>query len=114
MARPQNPRTVRRLGWLLVVIGLFLVGLMGTITWRMYPSMSHPGVADISGTTFTGTAAEGHDALQLFGLVIAFGALSIVNGVWQIATGRRNLVFTGVTLVVAAALYLAARNMLPA
>lgn len=111
MAQP-NPRTIRRLGWLLLVIGLFLVGLMGTITWRMYPSMSHPGIPDASGSTWTGTAAQGHDALQLFGLVIAFGVVSILNGVWQIATGRRNLLFVGLTLALGALLYLFGRGIL--
>ncbi|WP_425230993.1 hypothetical protein [Sphingomonas sp.] len=107
----QTPRTVRRLGWVLLFIGLFLVGLMGAITWKMYPSMSHPGVTDASGTTFTGTAAQAHDALQLFALVIAFGFVAMANGVWQIATGRRNLAFAAVSLVLGAALFLFARSM---
>lgn len=112
MTSERNPRTVRRLGWLLLVVGLFLVGLMGTVTWRIYPSMSHPGVADLSGTTFTGTPAQAHDALQLFGIVIAFGLVSMLNGIWQIATGRRSLVFAGVTLAVGAALVFAARGFM--
>ena len=113
MPKPQNPRTVRRLGWVLLLLGLFLVGLMGTITWNLYPSMTHPGVADAGGSTFTGTTQQARDALQLFGMVMAFGLLSTVNGLWQIATGRRNLAFVGVTLVLAAALYFAARGFLP-
>ena len=107
----RSPRTIRRLGWVLVVIGLFLIGLMGAITWKMYPSMSHPGVTDASGTTFTGTAAQAHDALQLFALVIAFGVVALLNGVWQIATGRRNLAFAAVTLVLGLALFLFARSL---
>jgi hypothetical protein len=110
MAQP-NPRTIRRLGWLLLVLGLFLVGLMGTIIWRMYPSMSHPGIPDASGSTWTGTAAQGHDALQLFGLVIAFGVVSVLNGVWQIATGRRNLLFVAVTVALVAVMYLFGRSI---
>ena len=112
MADTPNPRTVRRLGWVLLAAGLFLIGLMGTITWRMYPSMSHPGVADLSGTTFTGTPAQARYALQLFAGVIAFGVVSALNGVWQIATSRRNLLFAGATLVIGAALFLAGQQML--
>ena len=114
MPRQPSERTVRRLGWVLLIIGIFLVGLMGTITWHLYPSMTHPRVADASGSTFTGTADEARDALRIFGLVIAFGLLSIVNGLWQIVTGRRNIIVVGVTLATAALLYFAARSFLPA
>ena len=106
-------RKIRRLGIVLLAAGVFLVGMMGTITVRMYPSMSHPGVADLGGTTFTGTPDQAHGALQLFAIVIAFGVLAAANGVWQIATGRRSLAFTALTLVVAAALVFAAREFLP-
>ncbi|WP_419808956.1 hypothetical protein [Sphingomonas sp.] len=108
----QEPRTVKRLGWVLLILGLFLLGGMGALAWHMYPSMSHPGVTDASGTTFTGTADQAHDALQLFVGVMAFGALSILNGVWQIATGRRSIVFVAMTMVVAAALFFGARGMM--
>ena len=43
MTGPPSMRRVRVLGWLLLAIGVFLVGLMGTITWYIYPSMTHPG-----------------------------------------------------------------------
>lgn len=97
-------RKIRRLGIVLLVAGLFLIGLMATVTVRMYPSLSHPGIADLSGTTFNGTAAQARDTLRLFALVIAFGIVAAANGLWQIATGRRSLVFAGVSLAVALAL----------
>jgi hypothetical protein len=36
----RTARFVRRLGWAQLVIGLFLVGLMGTITFIVAPIMS--------------------------------------------------------------------------
>ena len=114
MATARTPRTVRRLGWVLLVVGLLLVGMMGTIAWRMYPSMSHPGVADAGGTTFTGTAAQAHAALQLFGGVVAFGVASILTGIWQIVTGRRNWLLVGIAAVIAAAIVVTARGFIAA
>lgn len=81
---------VRRLGWVLLVIGLFLVGLMGTITYNVAPLMLRAGEDGSGGASFTGTWEQALIILGLFGLVIMFGLASIFSGLWQIATGRRN------------------------
>ena len=81
---------VRRLGWVLLVIGLFLVGLMGTITYNVAPLMLRAGEPGTSGASFTGTWEQALVIFGLFGLVIMFGLASIFSGLWQIATGRRN------------------------
>ena len=106
-------RRIRRLGIVQLIAGLFLIGMMGAITVKMYPSMSHPGVADLSGTTFTGTAEQAHQALQLFGLVIALGIVAALTGVWQIATGRRSMIAVALAVVLGGALYFSARGFLP-
>ena len=111
-AKPMSLRRIKALGWLLVGCGVFLIGLMGTITWRMYPSMTQPGVPDAGGTTWNGTAAQGRDALELFALVLAFGAVSLVNGLRQALTGRRSIGFFAVTIVLALALFLTARGIM--
>jgi hypothetical protein len=72
-----------------LLIGLFLVGLMGTITFNTAPGLLQPGVPQ-GGERFTGTVEQGRFILGLFGLVIVFGLTSVVSGVWQIVTGRRN------------------------
>jgi hypothetical protein len=84
-------------GWVLVVIGLFLLILMGAIAWNLAPLMLRPGI-ETGGARFTGTAQQGQIFLGLFALVGLFGALSLVNGVHMIATGRRSRAFTVVTL----------------
>ena len=105
--KTRTSKTVRRLGWLLLLIGLFLVGFMGMITWKLLPSLMPVG--DTLGTdTFTGTEEQAQMVLGLFGLVIAFGFASIFNGTWQIATGRRNRLVTFLTLGLAALLFGAA------
>ena len=87
--RLRTARQVRRLGWLQLAIGIFLVGLMGTITYNLAPAMLNP-VAPTDGSRYTGTPEQALMILGLFGLVITFGVGSIAAGLWQIATGRRN------------------------
>jgi magnesium-transporting ATPase (P-type) len=96
---------IRGLGWVLLLIGLFLVGLMGTITVNVGWGMLHPGET-VQGSTFTGTAEQGKLFLTLFGLVIIFGLGSIFNGLYQIITGQRNRIVLFVMLGLAAVLFL--------
>lgn len=85
-----SARSMRVRGWLQVVIGLFLVGMMGTITYRLAPSMLTPGTMDDGGGRFNGTTEQAQLILGLFGLLIAFGFFSMLSGLWQAVTGRRN------------------------
>jgi len=103
-ARVLTSRRVRILGWVLVGIGLFLIALMGYITLQTYESFSRPGISATDGSRFTGDAGQGRQILTIFWLVIAVGALSVVNGVWQIVTGRRNMILVGISLLTAAVL----------
>ena len=94
-------RESRARGWMLLLIGLFLIGMMGAITWNMAPSLMRPG-EEIDGGTWTGTAEQARMVLGLFGLLIAFGFASSANGVFQIVTGRQSKIFTVLGLAVAA------------
>ena len=88
--RLRTAKQVRRLGWVQLLIGVFLVGLMGTITFNLAPLMLRTGEPAASGARFTGTAEQAQLILGLFGLVILFGLTSMASGLWQIKTGRRN------------------------
>jgi len=83
-------KRVRVLGWVQFAMGLFLVGLMGAITYNVAPMMLQPGVETAGGSRFTGTAGQALVILGLFGLVIIFGLTSMVSGLYQVKTGRRN------------------------
>lgn len=86
----RAPRNIRVRGWVLVGLGLFLVLFMGAIAWSLLPSMLQPGKEMADGSLWTGTEAQTEIALGVFALVILFGLLSLINGVWMIRTGRPN------------------------
>lgn len=96
-------RESRARGWVLLLIGLFLILFMAAITWNMAPMLMEPG-ADSDGGRFTGTADQARMILMLFAAIIAFGAASAANGAFQIATGRQSKVFTALALLIAAGL----------
>jgi hypothetical protein len=98
----RGTRNIRIRGWVLLVCGLFLVLFMGAITWNMLPMLLRPEQAIAAGT-FTGTADQARTFLNLFLLVILFGALGTVNALYMIVTGRQNRVFVIVTLLLAVA-----------
>jgi hypothetical protein len=98
--RMRTPRDVRRAGWLLAVLGLFLTGFIGWIALATAPSLLRPGV-EIEGATFTGTAEQARMIFTLFGAVIVFALGIIANGVVQIATGARHRPLTVATLALA-------------
>jgi MFS family permease len=87
--RLRPAKLVRGLGWLQLLTGLFLVGLMGTIAYYLAPALLNPAAAR-DGSRFTGTPGQALMILALFGLVVTFGVGSIASGLWQIITGRRN------------------------
>jgi hypothetical protein len=96
----RSSRNIRMRGWLLLVCGLFLVLFMGGITLNMLPTLAHPEQAIAAGT-FTGTPEQARTFLNLFLMVILFGALGTVNALYMILTGRQNRWFVIGTLVLA-------------
>ena len=103
-ARVQTSRRIRMLGWVGIACGLFLIGLMGYITLAMYPTLTHAGVDMGEGGRWNGTAEQGRMALDLFLMVIGFGAIAVAAGVWMVITGRRHILITVVTLLAAGVL----------
>ena len=94
----------RMRGRVLVAVGLFLLLFMAAIAWNLAPIMLRPG-EEVGGTTFTGTAAQGQIFLGLFALVGLFGAMSVANGVWMMATGRRSPTGTRLFMILFLALF---------
>lgn len=103
--RMRTPATVRKSGWFLVMLGAFLVVMMGIVTWNVAWTMIRPGV-EVDGSTFTGNPAQGRMILALFGGVIVFGLGTMVSGAYQIRTGQRSKWIVLGTLVMAGILVL--------
>ena len=108
----RTPKRVQVLGWVLLLLGLFLVGLMGTVTINMAPALLHPYSPD---SNFTGTAEQAQMILRLFAAVIAFGIATMVNGAYQIVTGRQSVwikaASLGLALVLFAVAWVAYRDL---
>jgi hypothetical protein len=107
----RTPKDVRRLGWFLLVLGVFLTGLMAIVTWNMAPMLLYPGEEVTGSSRFTGTAEQATMIFRLFGAVIAFGIAIIAIGALQIRTGQRSRAATIVTLVLFAVIAFFAYSM---
>ena len=91
-------------GIVLLLCGLFLLGLMGTIALNMYPTLTHPGVRMPDGSSFTGTADQARITLLLFAAVIVFGLVATANGIYMLITKQQSRMFMFVSLGLAAVL----------
>jgi hypothetical protein len=99
----RTPRGVRIAGGGLLVCGLFLMGMMGYLTYALSPTMLHPG-EQIGGTTFNGTAEQARTIITLFATVGAFGVGAAFYGLWMLFTGQRSKVMMLVVLALAVAI----------
>lgn len=87
--RPLSPRAIRRLGWVLIGVGAFLVLFMGYIALVVGRIILHSNDPDAT-TRFTGGPGMILFTFAVFGVVIAFGLVSLLNGIWQVRYGKRN------------------------
>ncbi|MDQ8756018.1 hypothetical protein RCO27_07225 [Sphingosinicella sp. LHD-64] len=101
-------------GWLGLLCGLFLIGMMGAIIWNLGPALRET-IATGSSVGFTGTAEQAQAILYLFYTIIAFGVLALVNGIYMIVTGSQHRIFIILTVLMAALLvftvYLAVKDI---
>lgn len=99
----QEPRTR---GIILVICGLILIGLMGSITIALLPTLLHAG-KEGAGANFEGTAAQAQMILGLFGVIIAFGCTSLAYGIYQLVFRRESKAFIVATLLLVVVLLVA-------
>lgn len=86
-------KNVRTRGTILVVVGLFLIALIGGISIFIAVLLFGSANQTPEGTR---RVQEAMSALlvvyALFALLIAFGLNSLISGIWMLVTGRRNRV----------------------
>jgi hypothetical protein len=104
-ATMQSRRWARRYGAVLLVIGLLLSAGMAILLQAMLPTLLHPGV-QMSGSTFTGSAAMANFVILLLGTVLVFGLTSLGYGAYQVVTGKRSRTVVRAMLAIVGALYL--------
>ena len=110
-----SPRALRTLGGLFVVLGLALTVGMGWITSYMARLVSQPLVAG-AGARWTGDHAMTVQMFWMFGAVILFGILTVLNGAWILRHGafspilRWLQILAGVVLFGVAGLFLLAHG----
>ncbi len=87
---PQGAaKSVRPLGWLLVVLGLFLSVGMAVIANFLREVIAHnhdPGAH----SHWNGSEEFTYTTFRLFGSIFLFGVAAIGTGIYQISTGRRS------------------------
>lgn len=104
---PSAGTISRARGAFLTGAGLFLVILIGTVTFNLLPELLHPGT-DVGGSRFDGTSEQAQMILILFAAIITFGLVGIAHGIFILRTGRKSLAFTVATLGGAAVLIIIA------
>jgi uncharacterized paraquat-inducible protein A len=85
----RTARQVRRLGWVLAAMGLFLVLFMTGIMILIANIMARTGKPG-STESFSGGPLEAAMIFAVLGLVWVFGLTGLVGGIWQIKHGKRN------------------------
>ena len=83
----------------MLLCGGLLISIMGYITFWSLAAMNPTSP---NGAKFTGTREQMLMLLGLFALLILFGLASLLNGVWQLAFGKRNRLFVWITVGLAA------------
>lgn len=92
--RMLSSTKVRKLGWLAVIAGSFLVVMMTIIViWELSPN-----------TLFTGTREMARFAIAIEFVIVVFGGTAIFAGAWQIRHGKRNKTLTYITMGLAVVL----------
>ena len=100
----QSKKKVRILGWVLVLLGGFLVifmGGLGIMIAGLIAASGQPG----NSTKFTGGPEDVLFIAAIFGLVISFGLASMAGGAWQIWYGKPNRILMVVMFVLAGLLW---------
>lgn len=93
-------KRIRRAGVVLIVCGLFLVGMMAMLSWFMVPLILANGQEVDSGSSFSGSRSDGMVIIGLFAMIALFGFGALAAGYIQLRHGRQNWRLVGGMLAV--------------
>jgi hypothetical protein len=83
-------RKIRIGGIIVTAAGIFILLLMGTVTWRMAPILLAAPAEVADGSRFNAGQAIARLVLALFGSVLLFGLVAVGVGLSQATTGQRK------------------------
>lgn len=101
----KSKSQIRVLGAVLTLLSGFLVVFMSVIAFFIYNTVQQ---SDKPGATskFTGSENDILIIIAIFGLVILFGIIGLITGLWQLIFGRRNLILVYSLLAIGAVLFI--------
>ncbi len=100
--------TIKGLGAVLICIGLFLIGIIGTVSVFIASTMANTGKSS-STSRWTGTTGEAMLIFAILGAVMLFGIASVITGGYQLVTGRRNQKLVYLILALGGILFIGAK-----
>ncbi|WP_420138009.1 hypothetical protein [Sphingomonas sp.] len=89
-AADAEARKVKIGGVIATVAGLFILVLMGIVTWRMAPMLLAAPAQTADGSRFNATQHVASLVLALFGTILLFGGVAVAVGLMQATTGERR------------------------
>jgi hypothetical protein len=89
---PADAKGNRVRGWILAVLGPILSVAMAVIGFNLWRIIHYPGQLG-SHSRWHGSEAMTFNAFALFATIFVFGLICTVAGIFQIRSGRKNLVF---------------------
>ncbi len=101
--RLQTSRSIRIRGILLLACGGFLIAFMGYISLWMFNAFRNTNGLS---ARFNGTHEQMLMIIAICSLVLTFGAISLVTGVYQAILGRRNRIFVWMIAALGVLLFL--------
>ncbi len=104
-------RSNRARGWVLIVLGPMLCLAMAVISFSIWRTIHFQGQLG-STSRWNGSAEMTARTFQLFGTIFVFGLVCVGAGIYQLRTGRRNLIFVVALLVLVGVMIFLGRNVM--
>lgn len=98
--------SIKGLGAVLICLGLFLIVVIGSFAVFIASTITNSGN---SSSRWTGSSGELMLATAILGGVMLFEIASVITGVYQLVTGRRNQKFAYLILTLGGILFVGAK-----
>ena len=101
----------RARGWVLIALGPMLSIAMAVISFYLWRTIHYQGQLG-STSRWNGSSEMTARTFQLFGTIFVFGLVCVAAGIFQLRTGRRNVIFLILLLVLVGVMFLLGRQVM--